>query len=228
MGVKQGCSMSPLLFSIFINDILDEIKELKLGVDIPNVAELLCGLLYADDLVSLVDHPEKLQPLLDCITRWALRWGMSANASKCAIVCFGQNFQETTEQLKQSSFTICGNPVPIANHYKYLGCIFQSDLSWNMELKNRADAGRRALFANKSIFQNRKIKVGVKLNLIKSIVLPVILYGAEIWFENRTQLKELDQIYFKALRWSTMANDIFNESALCNHQKIRKILSSLL
>ena len=214
MGVKQGCSASPLLFSIFINDLLDEIKEKNLGINIPNVTELLSGLLYADDLVAMVDHSEQLQPLLDCITRWANRWGMSANAAKCAIVCFGTNHQEITEQLKQSIYIICGNPVPIATYYKYLGCIFQSDLTWTLEVKNRLDLGRKALFANKDIFRNRRLSPGIRLNLIKAIILPIILYGAEVWYENQVQIKDLEALYVSALRWATDANKLVPKAAL--------------
>lgn len=56
--------------------------------------------------------------------------------------------------------------------------------------------------------------MGIKLNLIKSIILPVILYGAEIWFENRSQLKELNDIYFRALRWATNSSKLMPKAAL--------------
>jgi hypothetical protein len=228
MGVRQGCSMSPLLFSIFINDILDEIKQLKLGLNVPGIEKLLSGLLYADDLIALVDHPEQLQPLLDCITRWANRWGMGVNASKCAIVCFGPDHEGATERLKQSTYVIGGSNIPIATSYKYLGCIFQSDLSWNLELKNREEAGRKALFANRAVFQSKFISVGIKLNLIKSLIIPVVLYGAEIWFENREQMKKIDEIYFKALRWATNSNKLVPKVALLYEANVKPLWLTII
>ena len=52
-GVKQGDCLSPTLFSLFINDMADEIKSNCNGVSLGNF-DVHC-LLYADDLVLLAE-----------------------------------------------------------------------------------------------------------------------------------------------------------------------------
>ena len=48
-GVRQGDSLSPTLFSVFINDLAQAIYNVEGGVMIDN--EMLSLLMYADDIV---------------------------------------------------------------------------------------------------------------------------------------------------------------------------------
>ena len=61
-GVRQGDTLPPTLFAIFINDLIVELNILKKGVDIhgDNVAAML----YADDLVIIAESEKDLQDML--------------------------------------------------------------------------------------------------------------------------------------------------------------------
>ena len=57
-GVRQGDTLSPVLFSMFINELAVEINNLNLGVDIGG--RKLSILMYADDVVLLSESEKDL------------------------------------------------------------------------------------------------------------------------------------------------------------------------
>ena len=82
-GLRQGCPLSPILFSIFINDILPE----KPNREYPWDPTVEC-LLYADDLCLFARTPHRLQQLMDAVSVWTLRWHMTVGVNKCGVMRF--------------------------------------------------------------------------------------------------------------------------------------------
>ena len=64
-AVAQGCSLSPILFSVFINDLLKEVKKAELGIQLQ--CGKIGGMLFADDFVGVSDLKEQLQKLRNVV-----------------------------------------------------------------------------------------------------------------------------------------------------------------
>jgi len=136
--------MSPLLFNVFINDIIGEIREL--GVHVPGLprSTMLGGLLFADDLVLLSDHPDKLQQSLDAITRWADKWEMQFGVSKCAIMGIDMPISHLSS-LREDQWTLQGQPVPLVEEYVYLGTLLHNSLDMKESIRYRVGRAKKAL-----------------------------------------------------------------------------------
>jgi len=52
---------------------------------------------------------------------------------------------------------------------------------WNDCVKDGIQAGNRAYYANIQLFRNQLITVATKMTIYRTLVRPVITYGAETW-----------------------------------------------
>ena len=121
-GVPQGSIFGPLLFLLFINDIVKDI-----GCNIR---------LFADDtsLFIVVENPDTAAELLnldlDKIMAWAKRWLVRFNPVKT------EAFLASRKVLKHihPPLLMDGTQIHEVDSHKHLGIIFQKDLSWHKHI----------------------------------------------------------------------------------------------
>ena len=82
-GIKQGCNISPLLFSLFIDDIKEGLLG---GIEFAGIN--IQVLLYADDIVLFSKTPSSLQLMINRLAVFCDNWGMTVNLDKSKIMIF--------------------------------------------------------------------------------------------------------------------------------------------
>ena len=81
VGLRQGESLSPFLFAIFLNDLEEVLRSSPMnGVDIDMMK--LYVLLFADDTVLISDSPEGLQNGFNSLYDYCEHWSMTVNSEK--------------------------------------------------------------------------------------------------------------------------------------------------
>ena len=178
-GLRQGCSLTPLLFNmfnLFINDLALQVKALGKGVPVDD--QLISILLYADDVVLIGGNAHDLQCMLDILNDWCGANRISVNASKSNVVHFRPN------SVARTSFEFkCGaTSILTADKYTYLGITLNEFLDFNITTKTVAQNASRALgllIAKYKCIGGMPYHVFSKL--YDTLVWPVISYGASVW-----------------------------------------------
>nr|WPH61295.1 reverse transcriptase [Somniosus microcephalus] len=176
-GVRQGCNLSPTLFNIYINELADMLEQ----SESPGL-RLLDGevksLFYADDLVLLSPTEQGLQQQLDLLDKYCQNWALTVNLKKTNIMIF-QKRPRCQENKYQ--FTLSDTTIGHTMSYTYLGLTITASGSFSIAVNALKEKARRALYAIKRKFYNIQIPIKIWLKIFDSIILPIALYGSEVW-----------------------------------------------
>ena len=80
LGVRHGDTLSPTLFSLYVNDLVTLLNELNLGISLNDIQ--VTALFYADDLVLVAPNESALQEQLIAFNSWCRKWRLSVNENK--------------------------------------------------------------------------------------------------------------------------------------------------
>ena len=117
--VRQGCVLSPLLFSLYINGMVEMQREAKVGVRCGE--EQVPALLFAGDMVILAEGKKELRRRLRVLEEGCSEWAMKVNAYKCGVMHKRRNSVKRTTSI----FSVGEERVKALESYKYLGCIVE-------------------------------------------------------------------------------------------------------
>jgi len=81
----------------------------------------------------------------------------------------------------QKGATINGETYEGVVEFVYLGTLISTDNGVEKEIKRRILVGNRTYFAAISLFRRRLLSRATKIILYKTLIRPVVSYGAEAW-----------------------------------------------
>ena len=192
-GVKQGGILSPLFFSIYMDDLSIELNNSGIGCHFGNVP--LNHFIYADDMSLVAPSAGGLQKLIRICERYALAHDVIYNIEKS--VCMLVNSKKI-KLTKNPVIELSGASLKYLDSVKYLGCFITSDLCDDSDI----DRQRRVLLCNANrITRNfSRCSEDVKLLLFRTFC--ANMYGAHLWSNyKKAVFQKLKVSYHNALRW---------------------------
>jgi hypothetical protein len=131
--------LSPRLFGIFINDIVEFLAK-KWAPIVRLGNKNFSVLLFADDTALVVNSAHDLQKLLDLTDDYLKMKCLQVNVQKSKVVIFNKRNDKC-----ESKFWFEGEEIQVVDKINYLGYIFQSNGRWNSHIKETLNRGRAAM-----------------------------------------------------------------------------------
>ena len=182
-GVPQGSVLAPLLFVLYVNDLPD-----VLNCDIK---------IFADDSklyrsVRLPADPLALQEDLDAAVRWADKWQLVYNASKCKVLHIGR-------PNRHHVYTLKGIAMEEVASEKDLGVHIDSDLKFRKQAAAAVSKAYQVMAVIRRSFQ--LLDKSTLPLLFKTLVRPHLEYGNIVWGPfNRTDQRRVERVQRRATK----------------------------
>ena len=188
-GVPQGSVLGPLLFLLYINDIVSSSNILKFQ-------------LFADD--TCIFYSNKSRDVLEStlnnelikVNDWLIVNKLSLNVSKSNVLTFRA---KNANDLPILNLTINGQKIEEKTCAKYLGILFDNKLTWKPQIEQ---ISKKIIKNNALLAKLRHFIPSDKLKTIyNALIQPHIDYGILSWgTAAETNLNKISSLQRKAIR----------------------------
>ena len=96
-GVKQGGVLSPIIFNVYLNELIELLSEQGLGCHLHG--EFAGAFICADDIILLAPTSTALNSLLEICSTFAFAFDQRFNSSKTKCMYFSKNNKDKQDNL---------------------------------------------------------------------------------------------------------------------------------
>ena len=210
-GLRQGGGLSPLLFIIYMNDIIEicEKKSKKFHVGYRNLQSIqISSGAFADDLIILAGSKNDLQTNINSWHETMKTYDMIINKKKTKVMIIG-------DENETLNIHIDNDKIEQVKTYKYLGVEIAHDGKYDTEINSRINSFMKVYNLIKNDFlNNRYISNGTKMRVFQSICRPILTFGCESWVlepQQKSRIQAAEMTYLRRVKKITRMDRVRNE-----------------
>ena len=216
-GVPQGSVLGPLLFIIYLNDIVHHISSSsKMN-------------LFADDIalyriIRSINDYSALQADIDAVSDCLAGKLLTLNPSKCCHLFISH---KRIYSISPPCLTLNGQELARVSSYKYLGVLITSDLMWSSHIAKVCNKTRKLIGLFYRTFYKHST-VETMLKLYCSFIRPHLEYAAAAWDPYlKKDIDLLEDVQKFALKvcnksWNLSYEELLSKSHLASLQTRRQ------
>ncbi|CAF0820365.1 unnamed protein product [Brachionus calyciflorus] len=183
IGVRQGGKLSSKLFSLYINDLMEDVEKVDAGLRLVE-KEKIDVIAYADDIVLISTTKQGLQDQIMVIERYGIDNEITYNPDKTTLMVFNKNLNRSAKEQRldtwQGDLTLNAIKIQQVDTMKYLGVNISDDDKNGNHITRRKKAAYGALSKIKILgITSDSIHPNMKGQMYKIYIRPVLLYGLE-------------------------------------------------
>lgn len=192
IGVRQGCTLSPVLFLLVLDTVLQQTNiEASNGIQW-HLNQRLHDLDYADDICLMSHTLDGIQQKLNRLQEYGIQVGLKINTTKT------KSLRIATPNT--NPLFLNGSVIEDVNKFTYLGSVISKDGGADEDVANRINRARGAYATLSKVWNSSQISKRHKVNIFNSSVKSVLLYGCETWKVTESISSKIQVFINKCLR----------------------------
>ena len=154
---------------------------------------IINNLRFADDIALIAESEQDLQKLVTLVNSSSSQLGLKISITKTQV-------QVVSKEPEQMNITITSQTLVQVKSFTYLGGVMTENALSDQDIKRRIWLAYAAMNTLNSIWTAKDITIPTKVTLYQTLVLSIVLYGAETWTLKAADERRLNTFEMSCLR----------------------------
>ena len=180
-GIKQGCTVSPLLFILLINSLIEEVEKEDLGFK--NEKIFVPVLFFADDGLLLTESVDDMKILIEMVEKKGKEIGLEINRNKSMAMIYNMNDKPVEI-----------NGIIVKSAFKYLGLTINDSINcFKLHKEKKLKDMEKMANITYSVIAKSCNRLMMGKAYWKNAVMPSLMYGESVLTWNKDEIERIDR-----------------------------------